>query len=164
VSDDIDHQVQDNTALLNRADTLLDRRKTAPVTAIPVLTEVASSAAVSIDTTTIPTLTEIVTLQPSAMPTNDAILQLPGQTLEQIVYRKLKSQFDQNVAGMSQQLSAPEVAAAFDQALRQLSGNLKMDIDAMVRASVKAALRSPNNAPQDALTTTPIPPDSPTPK
>lgn|GEM_PF-6256717 len=164
MSDDIDHQAQDSTALLNRADTLLARRKTVTGTTpvIPVLTEVAGSAAASVDTATIPTLTEIVTPQPPVTPTNGTISPLPGQTLEQTVYRKLKSQFDQKIAGMSQQLSAPEVAAAFDQALRQLSGELKTDIDAMVRASVEEALRSRIKEPQDAPITTHIPPDSPT--
>ncbi len=166
MSDDIDHQAQDSTALLNRADTLLARRKTVTGTTpvIPVLTEVAGSAAASVDTATIPTLTEIVAPQPPIAPTNGTILPLPGQTLEHTVYRKLKSQFDQKIAGMSQQLSAPEVAAAFDQVLRQLSGELKTDIDAMVRASVEEALRSRIKEPRGVPITTHISPDSPTPK
>jgi hypothetical protein len=164
VSDDIDHHAE-SAALLSRADILLARRKIAANTTpvIPVLTEMVGSNT-PVDTTTIPTLIEIVAPQPSVAPANGVITQLSRQILEQTVYRKLKWQFDQKIAGMSQQPSASEVAAMFNQALRQLSGELNMDIDAMVRASVEEALRSRINEPQDAPVKVHTPPDSSTPK
>jgi hypothetical protein len=61
MSDDIDRYTQDSDVLLNRADTLLGRHKTAADAAqtIPVLTEVVDAPA-SVDTAVIPTLTDIV--------------------------------------------------------------------------------------------------------
>ena len=161
MSDDID---QESTALLNRADTLLARRRTAvnATPMIPVLTEAVGATAASAATAAIPTLTDIVASRPSAPPANGASTPQPsGSNLEQTVYRKLRSQFDQELVGMSQHPPAPELAAAFDQALRKLSGELKTDIDAMVRAAVEEALRARTGEPRDAQLTANATPDSP---
>ncbi|HUO43926.1 MAG TPA: hypothetical protein VMT94_03310 [Burkholderiales bacterium] len=157
MSDDIDRQIQDSAALLNRADTLLARRKTTAATpVIPVLTEAVGAAADAI-----PTLTDVATPGPAPTPApagESPVTQPAPSSLEQAVYRKLKSQFEQEIAALP---SPPaEIVAALDQALQKFSGELKTDIEAMVRSAVAETL-SHGTQPSDAAAGAPRDPQTP---
>jgi len=135
MADDIDHSLQESDALLARADTLLARRKidVQPAPEIPVLTETVPATGSS-PAAAVPTLTDIVAPRP------------PGRAataetaLEQTMYRKLKRLLDRETAGFSQPLP-PEAAAALERTLKKISGELKDDLDTMVRAAVEDVLR-----------------------
>ena len=148
--------------VLGRADALLRRHRTAPSAAdphaIPTLTEPVGMRP---DPAAIPTLTDLVTdaevlATVTRAPNPDAgdrapddvahggeiISRVQSQNLEHSVYQKLKQGMDTQISDVLQNRFMPEIAGALDQALNKISGELKSNIDAMVRASIENTLQA----------------------
>lgn len=79
-------------------------------------------------------------LTPPPAQGGEAMSHAQAQELEFGVYEKLKQQLNAQIAHVLQERFTPEIAAALDQALRNISDDLKADINAMVRASIEDTL------------------------
>jgi valyl-tRNA synthetase len=148
MADHPDHK-EESDALLKRADALLGRHRSgakpaAPAGAadVPTLTEPVEARARDAE---IPTLTEVIPAERApvvAAASGEVISRVQAQNLEHSVYLKLKRELDRRIAQMMQDRIIPDVGAVLDAALAKISGNLKSDIDDMVRASIEDALRT----------------------
>jgi valyl-tRNA synthetase len=149
--------------VLARADALLARhRQTASVRAPQSAASPVTAAAAAL-VADIPTLTDIVVaptaapqaappgdeprpapqpppLEPAAAPPAEVISRVQTQNLEHSVYLKLKQELDDHIAAVVHERFMPEIGAALDQALRNVTRELGANIDAMVRASIEETL------------------------
>jgi valyl-tRNA synthetase len=177
---DPDNHDSETDNVLGRADALLNRhravaRPVADPATIPTLTE---SVTDDINTSAIPTLTDIVEPAPEAIDANAAdaanggeiISRVQAQNLEHGVYLKLKQGLDEQIAEVLQNRFMPNVSGALDQALHKISDELRVNIDAMVRASIAEALqkqagqlRLTDDEPAPASTPAPDPAGTPRP-
>jgi valyl-tRNA synthetase len=143
--DQPDHKAKDeNDALLKRADALLERHRGAPRPGadIPLLTEPLEARVVEAD---IPTLTEVIPaerLPAVSAASGEVISRVQAQNLEHSVYLKLRRELDQKIAQMMRDRIMPDVGSLLDAALTRISGDLKSNIDGMVRASIEETLRT----------------------
>jgi valyl-tRNA synthetase len=129
----------ENDAVLKRADALLARHRGAAKSEVP------TPAAERPADTEIPTLTEIIPAErlPAVTPARgEVISRVQAQNLEHSVYLKLRRELDQKIAQMMRDRIMPDVGALLDAALARISGDLKSDIDGMVRASIEDSLRT----------------------
>ena len=129
----------DNDALLKRADALLSRHRAKDA---PAAVEPAAGRAADAD---IPTLTEIIPaerLPAVTAASGEVISRVQAQNLEHSVYLKLRRELDQKLAHMMRDRIMPDVGALLDSALARISGDLKSNIDGMVRASIEDSLRT----------------------
>ena len=159
----------DSDDILARADAFLARHRSTPAQTAadgaPRLTEAAVANAADI-----PTLTDIVfepatttavagepgplpveaaasgaghsalhALEPPAPPV-EVISRVQVQNLEHGVYQKLKQDLDEQIAGVVQARFMPEIGAVLDQALQKIMQDLRVNINAMVRASIEETL------------------------
>jgi len=133
--------------LLKRADALLSRHRgpAKPASSdIPVLVEPAAAAAPEDD---IPVLTEVIPAEhlPAVLATpssGEVVSRVQVQNLEHNVYQKLKRDLDQHIERVVQERFMPEIGNALDAALTRVSGNIRTDINQLVRESIEETLRS----------------------
>ena len=140
--------------VVGRADALLDRHRLSkpktppPPEAVPTLTDTVG-AGTGASAAEIPTLTDIVAAAEPGAAAIAGVAATPA--LEQVIAERLKREISVRIAGMLPPGAAPAIAGALDEALQKVSGDLKANLDAIVRASIEETAKSPPPAPQTAV-------------